>query len=189
MVRSGIHIGVMGVLAVWSGVAADASGAGADLPDDIVEAIVADLGTSDPEQVRYVADQFDLDGDGKPEQLVYLVGLATCGTGGCTLQIFTPGEVGYRRVADLSLIKTPILVAPSSSGGWRDLVVHLGGGGMQSRDVLLRFDAAPYTQETFGDPTADVTPEVLEHSIPLFEGFSSWSEARPLVPEDPPRGP
>lgn len=189
MVRRGVHVGVMAVLAVWTGVAAAASGTGADLPNDIVEAIVADLGTGDPEQVRYVADRFDLDGDGKPEQLVYLVGLATCGTGGCTLQVFTPIENGYRRVADLSLIKTPILVAPSSSGGWRDLVVHLGGGGMPSRDVLLRFDGAPYMQETFGDPTADVPPEVLEHSIPLFEGFSSWSEARPLVPEEPPSRP
>ena len=182
MVRGSKHVALIAALVVWGGVAS----AAADLPDDIVDAIVADLGTSDPEEVRYVADQFDLDGDGTPEHLVYLVGLATCGTGGCTLQIFTPSEQGYRRVADLPLIKTPVLVAPSSSGGWRDLVVHLGGGGMPSRDVLLRFDGAPYMKETFGDPTADVTPEAMEQSVPLFEGFSNWSDAQPLVRQQPP---
>src|ERR1700742_4529247 len=42
-----------------------------------------DKASSDDEKTRYVASLIDLDGDGKPEVVVYLVGRAWCGSGGC----------------------------------------------------------------------------------------------------------
>src|SRR5919199_4534738 len=52
---------------------------------------------SSPNQyVRYSYNRVDLNNDGRPEVVVYLVGSYTCGTGGCTTLIFTPRGQEYR---------------------------------------------------------------------------------------------
>ena len=55
--------------------------------------------------VRYYYNRVDLDDDGTPEAIVYLVGSYTCGTGGCTAVIFTPTGQDYRLVSRLSLVQ------------------------------------------------------------------------------------
>ena len=39
-------------------------------------------------QARYIYGRFDLNGDGRGELLVYLLGSIFCGTGGCNLMLF-----------------------------------------------------------------------------------------------------
>lgn len=144
-----------------------------NLPGCILDELVDRFGT----EARQVASWVDLNADGQEEVVVLVVGLMACGTGGCTVLVFTPEGSGYRTVADFNLVKPPIFVAATSTAGWRDLVVHLGGGGMPSRDVLLRFDGTTWAN---GDPEIVVDLEHLDGAQRLFPDFQTWSDAIPF---------
>ena len=150
----------------------------AELPVAIVDDILGDYGTYG--ELRYLDGTVDLDGDGRPERLVYLLGTGTCGTGGCNLLVFTPDGSGYRRMADMVLTKLPVRVAEGSSDGWRDLIVHVGGGGMESREVVL-----PFAAGTYGAGERTATDGELATARILIPQIASRSDARVLVPAKP----
>jgi hypothetical protein len=94
--------------------------------------------------VRYLYNQIDLNGDGLKETLVYLVGQSTCGSGGCTLLVFTSTEAGFELVSKHTVINNPIVVSNQKTKGWRDLIVYQSGGGAQSGYRVLRFNGKTY---------------------------------------------
>lgn len=93
---------------------------------------------------RAVVARVDLNGDGQPELLAYLMGPYFCGTGGCTLQLLTPGVGGWRHVQTWPITRLPLLVAPTTSQGWRDIWRAESGGGAPSSVVRERFDGHRY---------------------------------------------
>jgi uncharacterized protein len=158
------------LLAAWPALAQE------PLPAGIADAIRLDYGDG---ELRYFDRAVDLNGDGKPEIVVYLVGPAACGSGGCNLLVYTPSASGYRRVGDLSVTRAPIrAAAAASSSGWRNLIVHVGGGG-KSGDVELAFDGRSYPDNpTVPGPRAK--PAVLEGSELLIDDFASIEDAKRL---------
>ena len=94
----------------------------------------------------------DLNGDGKPEALIYAINTAggpgkanLCGTGGCELDILSFTADGYRLVSSISIAHPPIRVLPTISHGWHDLAVLVAGGGtIPGYEVRLRFDGRSY---------------------------------------------
>jgi len=94
--------------------------------------------------IRYLDASVDLNGDGRLEVIVHVVGPTACGTGGCPTLVFTPRGTGYRLVSAIALTRLPIRVAPASTMGWRNLVVHSSGGGAHAGDVQLGFDGKRY---------------------------------------------
>ena len=114
---------------------------------------------SSPNQyVRYSYNRVDLNDDGRPEVVVYLVGSYTCGTGGCTTLIFTPRGQEYRLVSEITLVNAPILVTPQKTLGWKDLVILVSGGGARAHYTRLQFNGRTYP----GNPT--VQPGVSTNS-------------------------
>lgn len=95
---------------------------------------------------RYVHAATDLDGDGRDEVFVYLMGSMFCGTGGCTLQIYRSTPQGYRLVNDVPLSRLPVVVADGRSNGWRDLWRLETGGGAPSRDVRHAYNGRRYVE-------------------------------------------
>ena len=94
--------------------------------------------------IRYLDASVDLNGDGRLEMIVHVVGPLACGTGGCPTLVFTPRGAGYRLVSAIAVTRLPIRVAPASTMGWRNLVVRSGGGGAHAGDVQLAFDGKRY---------------------------------------------
>ncbi len=97
-----------------------------------------------PGELRYFDVFYDLNGDGKDEAIVYLVG--QCGTGGCPLMVFTPDEDSYKVVADSPITRPPIRVLNRNSHGWHSLTFQVRGGGIPSPgfEAELRFDGRKY---------------------------------------------
>lgn len=93
---------------------------------------------------RYVVARADLNGDGRPEALVYLLSSAYCGTGGCNLLILTPAGRSWRKVAEMTIVNPPVRLLSSVSHGWRDLAVRLTGGGTRAHEALLAFNGRTY---------------------------------------------
>lgn len=160
-----------------------------DLPPDVAAAIRKTFASPDAE-TRYLAGRVDLDGDGKDELLVHVVGMTACGSGGCPTLVFTPTSHGYRRLTTISVSRTPIRVAATRSKGWRNLIVHVAGGGTKARDVELAFDGTSYpSNPTVAGPR--VTTARTEGAETVIADFDDFTDATPLPTETtaPPTSP
>lgn len=92
----------------------------------------------------YVSAFADLNGDGRDEALVSLHSGLFCGSGGCALYIYTPAGRAWREVAEITIVNAPVRLLASRHRGWRDLAVHVSGGGALPRDARLTFDGLTY---------------------------------------------
>ena len=108
---------------------------------------------------RYSVALVDLDGDKRPEALIYAMsttadGLQSdlCGSGGCDLYILSLPPTGYRQISVVAITRPPIRVLPGITHGWHDLgVVVAGGGIVNGYEARLRFNGQSY-------PTNPTTP-------------------------------
>ena len=108
---------------------------------------------------RYSVALVDLDGDKRPEALIYAKSTSAdglqsdlCGSGGCELYILSLSPTGYRQISDISITRPPIRVLPDITHGWHDLSVFVAGGGIiHGYEARLRFDGQGY-------PTNPTTP-------------------------------
>jgi len=106
---------------------------------------------------RYYSRAIDLNSDGRDEVVVYVVSPMYCGTGGCPTIVFTPQDGGLREVSSISITRPPIVAAETKSNGWRDLVVHVSGGGIiPGYEARLRFDGRSYPSNPSVPPAEPV---------------------------------
>jgi len=101
---------------------------------------------------RYSVALSDLNGDHRPEALIYAMATAEggdqtdlCGSGGCMLYVLSLTPTGYRLVTKITITRPPIRVLPTTSHGWSDLSVLVAGGGIiPGYEARLRFDGHGY---------------------------------------------
>jgi hypothetical protein len=139
-----------------------------DLPSPIREALrqlYADAG-----EVRFYEGSTDLNGDEKPEIVVYVIGDAACGVTGCDTLVFTPtGGGSYRRVAIIGSTLPPIRVSARGVRGWSNLIVRVSGVWASTYDVELEHDGERYPEDA---------------SAPPARQTEDTSGARTLIPRD-----
>lgn len=114
------------------------------------------------EMPNFESGRIDLNGDGRPEVLVYVTGRNWCGTGGCNMAVLRDTEAGFEVVGDLTVVRPPIGVFHSTSNDWRDLAVWIGGGGMENPGMAR----VPFVQ---GKYVSNPTIEPAERSDEPFE--------------------
>ncbi len=102
---------------------------------------------------HYYHNRVDLNGDGRPEVLVYLFGPYMCGSGGCNTLVFRQTDAGdYQLVADISLTGNPVVVSERRTNGWNDLIFLVAGGGARAHYAVLRFDGTRYPNNPTSHP-------------------------------------
>jgi hypothetical protein len=47
-------------------------------------------------------------------------------------------------VSVISLVRDPVIVSETKTKNWRDLIVHVSGGGGESKNVALKFNGSTY---------------------------------------------
>ena len=102
-----------------------------------VQAYVEKKGDHERPEFRHALT--DLDGDGRPDAIVLLLG-DYCGSGGCNMLVFRGATTGFTLVSVSTVTNEPIRVIPEKSHGWRTLIVFSNGKG----DVLMPFDGTRY---------------------------------------------
>jgi len=100
---------------------------------------------------RYAHGWADLNGDGRPEALVYIMSANSCGSGGCNLYVYSPEQNSFHQLARASVTNPPVRMLNSRTGGWRDIAVAVSGGGTPARTVLLAQRGGTYP----GNPTTE----------------------------------
>lgn len=143
----------------------------------IAASVKAALGPGDWD-ARYFDARVDLNGDERQEVLTLVAGPMVCGTGGCTLFVFTPQADAYRLVAQLSVVRTPVRVSSHEANGWRNLVVGIGGGGLPAGNAELAFDGTTYPSNPTVEPARRVSD--LSGSEIVIPQFESYREGKPL---------
>lgn len=96
------------------------------------------------DNVRYYYNKVDLNEDGKPEIFVYLVGFPVCGTGGCSGAIYKQEDEEYSLLSRFSLVNNPIIISDNKTNGYRDIIMNVYGGGIESFFALLKYDGSTY---------------------------------------------
>lgn len=175
--RRAAYLGLVTLLAMVSGAVMRAQGASDGLPPDIATAILKEYGGPDLD-VRYVDGAIDLNGDGRKEIVVYVVGGGACGTGGCPTLVYTPDSAGYRRVGRITVTNPPIRASETRTQGWRNLIVYVRGGGQRGHDAEVAFNGKTYA----GNPTvasAQVKPAGGGGEI-VIKVFDNFTDAKPL---------
>jgi hypothetical protein len=124
--------------------------------------------------IHYFAKHADLNDDGRDETIVHIAGPMVCGTGGCVTAVFTQGPAGPELVAWISVNRPPVIVAESSSNGWRDLIVRVSGGGIiPGYAARLRYDGKTYPSNPTVLPAerSDTHPNG-QIAVPEFQSFT-----------------
>ena len=110
------------------------------------------LGAPDSEEdrtsTRYLSATADLNGDGKPETIVYILGNTWCGSGGCTMLILTMQNAHYKVITRTTVTQLPIRLLPTRTNGWQDLAVLVAGGGIRPGYEGNSFSMEELIQET-----------------------------------------
>lgn len=129
---------------------------------------VLDLGY-DEKDVRYYYNRVDLNGDKKPEVIVFLFGRPLCGTGGCDALLFQKVRGKYKLVTAFEPARNPIIVSRTKTKGWRDLIFfNIGGGvGVIRNSVIYGY----YSLIRFNGRTYSENPTVVSDAPPLKTRF------------------
>ena len=127
---------------------------------------------------RYIAAFYDLDADGFPEAIVYLISHNYCGSGGCNTLTFKHAKDAWRKISNTTITRPPIRVLATKTNGWHDLAVWVQGGGIQpGYDAQLRFNGTTYPSNPSVPPAnkapKNIKGEILiksqEDALPLFD--------------------
>ena len=118
----------------------------AQVPDSDEESIRKLFQTRDDDKsTQYLAAFRDLNGDGIPEAIVYLIGRQWCGSGGCPLFILQKRGDSWKTVTSTTITNPPIRVLDRKLNGWHSLGVWVQGGGIQpGYEAELRFNGKTY---------------------------------------------
>lgn len=131
---------------------------------------------SNDKTTRYVAAFRDLNSDGVPEAIVYLVGSRWCGSGGCNTLVLTQDGNSWRIVSIITITRPPIRMLSTSSNGWRSIGVWAQGGGIQhGYEAELSFDGKTYPRNPTVSPSKRLGEETTGEDV-----ITSTKEALPL---------
>ena len=111
-----------------------------------LEAAMAERDIRDVPAHRQAA--VDLDGDGSDDLLVLLDDPAWCTEAGCTLFVFHRQAGSDVPIAQVANVRAPVAVAAQTHGGWRDILVTVGGmAGIPAGTVALPHDGIGYPED------------------------------------------
>lgn len=110
--------------------------------------ILAPEGLSlEQDKIRYLTGSTDLNNDGSAEHFVLIQNSYFCGSGGCTAVIFdNSGNI----ISQMSVVKSPVLLADSTSNGWQDFMVWSNGAFR-----LMAYDGNTYPNNPSLEPAID----------------------------------
>ena len=137
------------------------------------------------DRVRYLYNRVDLNGDGRPETLVYLSGLAWCGSAGCVAFVFQTVEGKYELVTQISGVETPVIVSRKRTNDWNELIGYVRWGEVEGHTLrdyyaVLQYDGRTYPDQFPGSPPLGAGDRVT--GTAYFSNVNADERGLPLTP-------
>lgn len=127
-------------------------------------------------KTQYLAVFHDLNGDGIPEAIVYLIGNEWCGSRGCRVLILQKSSGSWKVVTSMTITNPPIRILAGTSNGWRSLGVWVQGGGIQpGYEAELRFNGKTYPKNPSAPPARRAAKHLAGEVV-----IRSINNAKPL---------
>ena len=140
---------------------ASASAKTLSLRNFLIEYLGVPESEGDRTNTRYLSATADLNDDGQPETLVYILSSSRCGSGGCTMLILTMQNAHYKVITRTTITQLPIRLLPTRTNGWRDLAVTVSGGGvLHGYEAKLAFNGRKYAS----NPTVAPAKKLPSHT-------------------------
>jgi hypothetical protein len=161
----------------WAQPAAPASSADKSLNKFLRNYVRNDGRVDDDKTAEYLAALVDLNGDGKKEAIVYLMGRTWCGSGGCPTLVLVRTGTSWKILQYITLTWPPIRVLSQTSHGWHDISVWVQGGGTHpGYEAELSFDGKAFSGNPSVPPARHLTGKVpgeivirsMEGGTPLY---------------------
>lgn len=127
--------------------------------DDLAKNLIA------PQSRKFKLFEYNLNEDPKKEIFVGLTGPYFCGSGGCTVLLFSPeGEL----INKFTVVVYPIMIGNSITKGWKDLILTSNG-----EDHLMKFNgkAYPSNPSTQSVDPAGSKQDLVKGLHPMDESF------------------
>ncbi len=130
-----------------------------------LEAALLKWAHNEPVQ-RYQFALVNLNDDALADAVVLITDPDYCGSGGCNMVVFKGTTRGFDPVSSSTITRKPILVLGEVQNGWHSLSVAIGGGGVKSGQVMMRFNGKRYP----GNPSMQnvIDPSALKSSRELI---------------------
>ncbi|GAA0742432.1 hypothetical protein [Clostridium oceanicum] len=112
------------------------------------------------DKVKYYYNKVDLNGDGKKEIFAYLVGPFVCGSGGCSAAIFEEKLGEYKLLSRFSLVNNPVIISNNKTKGYKDIIMNVSGGGVESFFALLKYNGTKYPSNPSIEPKVEPCTKV-----------------------------
>ena len=153
-----------------------AVGASAQVPDSrtpaVLSAIHAQLGKEGfGPHAQYAIAFSDLNDDHHQEAVLHIGGPNFCGSGGCTTFVLTETGAGWHTIGRMTVSRLPIYRLPMHHGGWFDLGVYTGGGGIQPAVRGVIFDRGGYRSNPTKGPVVRRLPQEATLLMPATTEF------------------
>jgi hypothetical protein len=137
------------------------------------------------DRVRYLYNRVDLNGDGRPETLVYLSGLAWCGSAGCVTCVFQTVRGRYELVTHIAGVEAPVIVSHKMTNDWNELIAYVRWGEVEGHTLrdyyaVLRYDGRTYPDQFPGSPPLGAGDRVT--GAAYFSTVNAYERGFHLVP-------
>ncbi|MDV3427899.1 MAG: tetratricopeptide repeat protein [Bacillota bacterium] len=127
------------------------------LEEALVEAFNLDQSEG---KVRYYYNKVDLNEDGIPEVFVFLTGPFVCGTGGCSGAVFKQEDDEYKLLSSFSLVRNPVIISNTKTNGYRDIIMYVSGGGVESFYAWVKYNGSVYPGNPSVQPMVELGTKV-----------------------------
>jgi len=78
------------------------------------------------------------------------------GTGGCSSAIFKQENGEYRLLSRFSLVNNPIIISNKKTKGYKDIIMYVSGGGIESFFAQIKYDGTTYPSNPSIEPKINV---------------------------------
>ncbi|WP_251862364.1 tetratricopeptide repeat protein [Clostridium sp. Marseille-Q2269] len=144
-------------------------------------ALIKEFGLEQYEDnIRYYYNKIDLNGDGTKEVFAYLVGPIVCGTGGCSAAIFKDENGEYKLLTKFTLVNNPIIISNNKTNGYKDIIMNVYGGGVESFFALLKYNGTKYPSNPSTQPK--VQPGTKVEGVAIISDDITQNTGIPLKP-------
>ncbi len=88
------------------------------------------------------------------------MGPFVCGTGGCSAVIFKVENGEYKTLSRFSLVRNPVIISNSKTNGYKDIIMYVAGGGIESFFANLKYNGTTYPLNPSIEPKLELGTKV-----------------------------